>query len=225
MAVAFRAERGDLFFQATFSKPMFALWRSPDQLFELLFRTLSKHGLQLHDLKWAQSTSVGDAQLNFHLFSYAAVVRIRVDRVEIEVFNALAVNDEQLQDATTGLVNALRGHNAEVSPVAYIVAMGYHGTLANGSPKDFARALTAAAPEAGGPSTGAGAVFYYGPSDDRVSSAVTIDRSAVLPEALFFRVQMVWDASRIEIGTLATRSRQYAERAFEAFGLTPVAAR
>jgi hypothetical protein len=224
MAVEFRTERGDLHFQATFSRPMFALWRSSDQLFELLFRALSKHGLQLNDLKWAQSTAVGDVQLNFYLFNYAAAVRIRIDRVEIEVFNSLGVDEEHLQDAATALINALKAHNAELSLVAYVVAVGYHGRLASGSSKDFTRALTAAAPEAAGPSTGAGVVFYYGPSEDRVSSAVTIDLSAVLPEALFFRVQMVWDASRVEIGNLAVRTRQYGERVFEAFGLIPVAA-
>ena len=224
MAVEFRTERGDLHFQATFSKPMFALWRSPDQLFDLLFEALSKHGLQLSDLKWGQPTAVADVQLNFSLFNYAAAVRIRIDRVEIDVFNSLGVNQEQLQDAATALINALKAHNADLSLVAYVVAVGCHGRLASGSSKDFTRAFAAGAPEAAGPSTGAGAVFYYGPSEDRVSSAVTIDLSAVLPEALFFRVQMVWDAARVEIGTLAVRSRQYGERVFEAFGLTPVAA-
>ena len=41
MAIEFKAERGALQFQATFSKPMFALWRSPEHLFELLFQALS----------------------------------------------------------------------------------------------------------------------------------------------------------------------------------------
>lgn len=223
MAVDFITERGELNFQASYATPMFGLWKLPEQLFQLLFASLSEYGLQLNDLKWGPSSGIGDAQLNFYLFNYAATVRVKLDRVEIEVFDVLRIDEQRLQEAAARLVGALQAHDPSLSIAAYAVALAYHGKLASGSPKDFTRSLTAAPPEAAGPSAGAGAVFYFGPNEERVSSAVTIDLSALVPDALFFRVHMIWDASRIKAGDLAGRTREYAERVFRSFGLVPLA--
>jgi hypothetical protein len=223
MAVDFNPERGELNCQASYSAPMFALWKSPGELFQLLFGALSKYGLHLNDLKWGPSSGVGDAQLNFFLFNYAATVRVKMDRVEIEVLDVFRVDEQQLQDAAAGLIGALKTHSSDLSVAAYVVTLAYHGKLASGTAKDFTRALTAAPPDAPGPSAGAGVVFYYGPNEERVSSAVTIDLSGLVQDALFFRVHMVWDASRIKVEDLGARTRQYTERVFGGFGLTPVA--
>src|SRR5204862_4005014 len=85
MAIDFRAMRCDLSFQASFGKPLFQMWQEPNSLFERLFVNLSMHGLQLGDLKWGQANSVGDVNLQFFLFNYVATVRVRIDRVEIDV--------------------------------------------------------------------------------------------------------------------------------------------
>jgi hypothetical protein len=45
----------------------------------------------------------------------------------------------------------------------------------------------------------------------------------VVVDALFFRVHMIWDASRIKVEDLAARTRKYTERVFGGFGLNPVA--
>ena len=95
MAVDFNAERGELNFQASYSAPMFGLWRSTDELFRLLFGALSKYGLRLNDLKWGPASGIGDAQLNFSLLNYAATVRVKMDRVEIEMFDSLRIDEQQ----------------------------------------------------------------------------------------------------------------------------------
>jgi len=223
MAVDFNAERGELNFQASYSAPMFGLWRSTGELFQLLFGALSKYGLRLHDLKWGPASGIGDAQLNFFLLNYAATVRVKMDRVEIEVLDALRIDEQQLQDAATALIGALKTHNSDLSVAAYVVSLAYHGKLASGTAKDFTRALTATPPGALGPSAGGGVVFYYGPNEERVSSAVTLDLSGVVPDALFVRVHMVWDASRIKVEDLAARTREYTVNVFGGFGLNPVA--
>lgn len=223
MAIDFKVERGDLNFHANYAEPLFALWKDTDQLFQRLFSSLSKHGLQLTDLKWNQLGSVGDVQLNFYLFNFAVGVRVRIDRIEVETFDIRKVDQEQLERAVIDLIGALRSHKPELSFTAYSLAIGYHGKLATGSASDFTRALTAA-PRDLGMQAGAGAVFYYGPEEGRVSSAVTADLSAVIADALFFRTLVVWDASRVALDELRVQMTGYMERVFDRFGLNVSAA-
>lgn len=222
MATDFIVERGDLHFHASYAEPLFALWKDSDMLFQRLFSSLSKHGLQLTDLKWNQPASVGDVQLSFYLFNFAVGVRLRIDRIEVEAFEVRKVDQEQLERAVIDLIGALRSHKPELSFTAYSLAIGYHGKLATGSARDFTRTLTAA-PQDLGKQTGAGAVFYYWPEEDRVSSAVTADLSAVIADALFFRTLVVWDPSRVAVNELRAQMTGYMERVFDRFGLSVTA--
>ena len=123
MATDFAIERGKLQLDANYTEPMFALWRETDQLFQRLFVGLSKYGLRLTDLKWDQgANSVGDVQLNFYLFNFAVAVRIRIDRLEVELFDVKKVSFDQLAEATLDVVAALRAHRPDLAFVAYSVA-------------------------------------------------------------------------------------------------------
>jgi hypothetical protein len=94
----------------------------------------------------------------------------------------------------------------------------YSGLSKHGPAKDFTRMLTSG-PQELGTQTGAGAVFYYGPEDGRVSSAVTADLSAVIADGLFFRTLVVWDASQVALAGLRARMNGYMDRVFAGFGL------
>ena len=125
MAIDFAVEQGNLQLHANYTEPLFAIWRDTDQLLQRLFVGLSKHGLRLTDLKWDQSgNSVGDVQLNFYLFNFAVAVRIRIDRLEVEVFDIKKVTADQLEEAVLDLVAGLRTHKPEMAFSAYSVAIG-----------------------------------------------------------------------------------------------------
>lgn len=219
MAIDFAVERGDLQLNANYTEPLFALWRETEQLFQRLFAGLSKYGLRLTDLKWDQAAnSVGDVQLNFYLFNFAVAVRIRIDRLEVELFDIKKVTADQLEEAVLELVAALRMHKPEIAFSAYSVAIGYHGRLADTTARAFTAQLTTA-PEPLGASTGAGAVFYYGPQEGRTSSAITADLSGVVADALFFRTFVIWDGSQVPINEVRARMSGYMERVLNGFGL------
>jgi hypothetical protein len=223
MPIDFKAARGELHFQANYTEPFFELWQRPDRLFKTLFTTFAKHGMHLNDVKWGPATSVGEVDLTFHLLNFALTVHIRVDRVEIDAFDICRVNEQLLQEVGVELFDALKTYNSSVSFAAYVVALAHHGTLSTGTAREFTHKLIGSMPEILGPVTGSGMVLYYGPGEDRLSSAVTLDLSAVVSDALFVRVHTVWDASRVRLEDLAARTRQYWERVFKALNLNPLA--
>lgn len=218
MAIDYIVERGELNLHASYSQPLFAMWRDTDALFQHLFSHLAKHGLHLTDLRWNQPGSVGDVQLNFYLLNYTVGVRLRIDRIEVEVLDLRKVNVEQLESAIIDLVGAVQAHKPEISFNAYSISVAYHGKLGAQTATEFTGTLTVA-PATLGPQQGAGAVFYYGPEEGRTSAAVTADLSAVVPDGLFFRTLVVWDASQVALSELKVRTNQYVERVLDRFGL------
>ena len=220
MATDFAIERGKLQLDANYTEPMFALWRETDQLFQRLFVGLSKYGLRLTDLKWDQgANSVGDVQLNFYLFNFAVGVRIRIDRLEVELFDTRKVTADQLEEAVLDLATALRTHKPDMAFSAYSVAIAYHGMLADTTAMAYTAQLANAPKPLGAPTGGTGAVFYYGPEDGRISSAITADLSGVVADALFFRALVVWDGAQVPLNEVKARMNAYMNRVFEGFGL------
>ena len=58
-------------------------------------------------------------------------------------------------------------------------------------------------PQKLGPSTGAGAVFYFGAVGERQFATVTADVSAAVPDGFFVRIHSAWDAGRVAPDALA----------------------
>ena len=86
--------RGEIFLRAVFAQPAFALWELNRlaELYQIIFASLSSHGLQLSDMKMEQGAgSLGDVQFSCFLKSFNGAVRLRLDRVEIQSFDDLRV--------------------------------------------------------------------------------------------------------------------------------------
>jgi len=73
------------------------------------------------------------------------------------------------------VLTALRAVN-EHHPVtykAYKLNVNFHGTVEGQSTREYLSRFTTPRPQDLGPPIGSGAVFYYGPEADRVTSFVT----------------------------------------------------
>ena len=61
--------------------------------------------------------------------------------------------------------------------------------------------------------------MYFGPVNERQMCALTVDRSAVVQDALFVRTHVLWDAKRVEIQNLPKIADAFVEQALNEIGL------
>jgi hypothetical protein len=118
--------------------------------------------------------------------------------MEVQSFDILRVRPKQVHEISLELLAALHRTDDHVSFQAYSVAAGYHGTVEGLSTKEFLSRFSTSAPQNLGPILGSGVVFYYGPHGNRMTSSITLDLSGVIADALYVKVEAVWDASQVQ---------------------------
>jgi hypothetical protein len=194
---------GDFTHHADFVEPAFGLFGDAVNLHKRLFAALSHHGVRLADMRWDQGGgTLGDANLLCHLFNFAVVLRVRLERVEIQCVDLNRINAKQLTQAGLEILNVLEGSEPGIRFKTHSFAMNFHGFLKNGSTTEFIGRFVSLEPSDLGPHVGSGVVFYFGAQGSRLSSSVTFDLSARLKEGLYFKVQSVWDAGKLPTNEL-----------------------
>jgi hypothetical protein len=214
--------RSEVAFEAGYAQPEFALFRDAAALLHHLYARLQPHGLKLTDLRVERGAgNVAEQHVLFYLFDYVMTVRVRVERLEVTC--ASLSSEEHLQKfkaATVDLLQAVKDVKSELAFRAFAVASSIHVMLDGQSTRAYLAQFAARIPEGPGPLTGSGSVFYFGPSEDRLLSAITVDTSALVPDGLFVRVNGVWDASRVAPDFLRTGTVDaFVRRAHESLGL------
>jgi len=204
--------KSDLAFEAGFTEPAFGLLQDPD-LLAALFTRLAPFGAQLNDLRVELgSGSVGDEHLLWYLFNYVMTMRVRVDRVEV----SCPLPKDQMARFTEAMVETLRAlTESDISFRAFAMTVAVHAKLKGTSPAQYLSRFVANAPKALGPLAGNGTVFYFGPEADRLRSDVTVDTSAVVPDAVFFRVRMLLDPKKVTLESVVQVAKQYVQTSFQ----------
>jgi len=216
----FHVARADLNFEAGFSEPEFAFFRDTSELLRQLFKRLEPHGARLSDIRVERGAgSAADFHVLCYLFNFWMTIRIRVDRIEIicsefprdyaEKFSAAIVD-------TLGVISSFRG---DLSFRAYALVIGLHGSVDGISTEKFLSRFATNIPTGLGPSVGSGTVMYFGPANERQMCALTVDRSAVVQDALFVRTHVVWDAKRVESQNLPKIADAFVRQAITEIGL------
>lgn len=220
MAAKFEVARAELNFEAGYVQPAFELFRDPALLLRSVFTRLSPYGVRLTDIRDDRGAgNVGDYHLLCYLFNYVMTVRVRVDRVEVYCSQLLREDIPKFGAAMIDVVRAVRDHPAATGFRAYALALGLHGIIEAQRPREFMSHFAALVPQGLGPSTGNGAVFYFGAEGDRLSSSLTIDLSAFVADALYVRPQAIWDAKQVEIESLPVRGDAFVRQALDQIGL------
>jgi len=214
-------ERSELSFEAGFSQPEFSLFSNVAPLLQRLYARLQPHGLKLTDLRLERGTGgVAEQNVLFYLFDYWMTVRIRVERIEIHC--STVPNREYVDKFKAAMVDVLRAVQ-ELKPDflfrAYAVAVDVHAKLEGQSVRDYLAQFVANIPKGLGSSTGNGAVFYFGPEGDRLLSSVTVDPSALIPEAVFAKVHGLWDASKVTAEVLSGNAEAFIRQGLDSLGL------
>ena len=220
MAVTLEVTKGDLVFEAAFPRPEFTLFRDIGHLFDRLFVHLEPHGLRVHDIRVERgSGTVADQHALLYLFNYWMTVRVRVDRVEVTCTELPRAAVPAFATAIVGVLRAVLEHRPALQFHTFAIVLGLHGTLAGQPVREYLARFAGEPPKNLGPSTGAGAVFYFGPEDTRLFSTLTTDRSGIVPDGLFVRLHGAWDATRVLPDALPDVASTFIRRAVDSLGL------
>lgn len=220
MPLDFHVARADLHFEAGFSEPEFALFREPAELLRQLFKSLEPHGARLSELRIERGAgSAADYHVLCYLFNFLMTIRIRLDRIEVFCSEFPREHAEKYSAAIVDTLGAVRSFRSELSLRAYALVIGLHGTLDGISTEQFLSRYTVNIPSDLGPSVGSGMVMYFGPERERQMCALTVDRSAVVQDALFVRTHVVWDAKKVESHDLPKTADAFVTQALTAIGL------
>jgi len=220
MAVKFDVQRAELNFEAGFNQTDFKLFSDTHELLHQLYKGLEPHGVRLSDLRIERGAgTAADWHVLCYLFNFWMTIRIRLDRIEVFCSQLPQEYVAKYGSAIVDTLNALIAYRPELGFRAYGFAVGLHGVLEGHSPKQFLSRFTKGIPEQLGPSIGSGTVMYFGPDHERLTSSVTLDMSAQIPDALYSRVNVVWDATKIDVRTIPKLSEAFVRQSLSHIGL------
>lgn len=219
MPIKFSASRADFRLDVPFERPQFALFQDGSGLISHLFTALEPHGLRLSDLKVERGTGgLAEIHVLCNLFEYALTIRVWIDRVE--VICLYVESEEKEKKYSAAIVDALVAIQRKIEPGfrTYAFSMNLHGPLEGESVKDYLAKFVAKTPNIGTP-TGAAVGYYYGPTDERLFSSLTLDVSVAVTGGIYIRPQATWDASRVTPQDLPVRVRGFVRAALESLDL------
>lgn len=220
MAIKFDATRADLAFEAGFGQPEFALFRDTSGLFRHLFKRLEPHGLRLIDMKIERgSGNVADYHVLCYLFNFVMTIRVRLERIDVYCTELPRDYVQKFSAAILDALAAVQAHLPDLSFRVHALAVGLHGLLEGQPASEYLSRFVSNVPSGLGASTGNGVVFYFGPEGDRLLSSLTMDKSVLVPDGLYVRSHVIWDAKKVEIKNLATIAEGFVKQALSTIGL------
>src|SRR5882672_11014743 len=171
-------EKSDLMIQLNFDQPMWVLAKDVSALYSSLVARMADFGVTTQAIR----TDTGDGTLagynvNFWILQYGAIVRIRLDTVEVTCPNLATVNIEQLDSAFQRLWEALVSADPALSVRSSQVTLAMHGQPNGVDAREFLVRFVRATPTGLGENLGAGVVFYFGERPPLTFSSVSADLS------------------------------------------------
>jgi hypothetical protein len=220
MATNFTVSQAEFQLEAGFSQAEFSLFRDTNSFLDQLFKALQPHGARLADIRVETGPgSAADFNVVCYLFNYWVTLRVRIDRIEMV---GSQMPEDYVQKYGAAIVDALlsvRNYHQNLKYRAYTLNVGLHGTLEGSSVNKYISHFVKNVPDGLGPSAGAGAVMYFGPVGARLLCSVIIDRSTTVPEGLFCRISVVWDAAKVEIEGLPELANHFVRDTVSQIGL------
>lgn len=197
--VDFDVQRADVTIQANFAAEFWPLFHNIPAFYSALLIRLRDVGLTSNAIK----TDVGDGSLggynvNFWLFDIRALVRIRLERLDIEFRSILQADVDLLERAVVGVLEALRSSMSSSSNFEianYWVDVQLHGEPSGIPVRGYLSRFVSDAPSGLGPLLGSGCVFYFGEQSAAPVKTVTVDLSAAFPGKLYVRLATFFQGS------------------------------
>jgi hypothetical protein len=220
VALTFNVARADLSLESAFAQPEIGLFERTHGLVRHLFARLQPHAPQLQHAKIERGNgSIGDFHIDCQLYNSKVGVRVFVEKVNVVCVDVREHEVETFGAVIIDALSAVKEHHPSVTFRTHTLGAILHGTLREKLVREYLSTFVRNVPSGLGPLTGNGGVIYFGPQDDRILSSMTLDLSAHLPDGLFVRPYVVWDANKIEVSALPTLTTAFLRQALAAFGL------
>lgn len=211
--------RSELLVIVPFSAPLWGLAGDAPQLYKRIADELRPF-VTLEQIRAENDGTIGGTSLSFWALNFSVNVKLKLESLEMNAGDLTRVRSEDIEPLLKALVGvAAQAGDPAPAPVTYTISYALHGTLAEGTTADFLNQFSSGK----GPDLDAartfGCVFYYGPSGDVLSAAVTADRSQMVADGLFYRVQVILDASKVSVADVRAKALAFVEKAIAASGL------
>lgn len=205
--LSFALQGSDVLFRVILERPNFDWIQNWTRLVASVFDWLQPHGLSLADIKLDAAGSFADFQLTASFLGSSTVVRLKLDNVEVQCYNALGTARDLATDVAVSVFEGIRQDYPGLRIASMTGAVGLHGIVGDVSDLEFLSRFSQAGDLEMGHPAGAGTVFYFGKSEQRSSAAVTVDRSAKVTNGVFVHVSGVWNASLAGLAELPGLTR------------------
>ena len=153
------------------------------------------------------------------MLGFRALVRIRLERLEIQFDNITQADVEPMERAFVRLLGALAAAQSDFDLSSYAVDIGLHGRLSGVEPKDYLGTFVAKSPSLPGPYIASGVIFYFGEDGAAAVRTVTADLSGLVPGNLYVRIYCLYKDTVPPQGLRAAAQEQI-RAALSSLGLT-----
>lgn len=189
--------RSDIEIHSRLKNRLWTVFHNIPRIYESLLAQLGPIGLTTADIRTdAGDGSLAGFNLNFWLFQFRLLVRVRLDSVEMR-WNGLTAGDvPSMVDALDRVLSAVAHAGENTVPSTHEISAALHFVLENTSANDVIKRFAPTVPEIGpGPLLGTGVAMYYGPRDEVLSSSLGLEPSTVIPQGLFARITISCDGA------------------------------
>ncbi len=217
----FQVLRAAFSVQARLREPLWTLVKDMPAICSCVVERLAPFGIGLNDLRIDnRDGNLGEANLNFWALDFRARCSIRLADVEVHYQELGQVGIRQIGQLTQELLRSVLNSQPDAAFAAYQASFQIHGVPDTSNPATFLRQFTNSEPKEMGPVTGSGATFHFGPSDSRISCAISADVSSHFTDSIFLATHIVFDADQLRREDLITEAGRHLNAALSAFGLT-----
>lgn len=216
--IPFDSERSDLSIQGTFESELWCLFHDVPRLYSRLLHALRDTGITANSIKVENGDgSLGGYNVSFSLFELRILVRIRLDRFEIEYRNMVHTGIAPVEHVLVRLVDALTSSTSDFRVASYLVDLHLHGDVVGMDRNKYLARYVRNAPDLGR-SLGSGCVFYFGDHPGAPIRTVSMDLSGVVPGKVYVRLYALLEGS-IAAGELTGAIQKEANASMAAIGL------
>lgn len=201
--------RTEIQYQGQYSALAFKLLANPVPVYENLLRNLGKYGASLRDLKY-ETADLAEANISCTLLDLSVTVRVRLDRLDVTFFRLDTVGEKLAHQIVVDAWNAVKLSQESIQLGQHGVTVASHAEIRGTSYNTLLQHYVVTPPSLGA-NTGGGVVFYIAgdPTKGLNGGSTLLDRSTMKEGALYLKVAVLLDATKVSIEELGSHVDDY----------------
>ncbi len=218
----FVVKHSDALFAAHYIFPAFALINTAPSLHQNMLRNLRQYGLTIQEIRIEGGhPNLADAHVTYSFNALNMLITVWLERVEVLCSDLRRARQEQVLEMAMAALESLHSTVPELQIETYTATLNLHGIPSDTESAQFITPYVHSAPEGLGTVLGSGVVYYFGPEAERRSASLVMDMSAVIPEAVFIKMSVVFDGTKLTREQIPSAIRDYLSQMLTSLHLEP----